>query len=60
VGACGYVPSCQVINGAASQEPGGHGACPVPKSPRVARKGPQGTARWQNSVRFFIVGEDLV
>jgi hypothetical protein len=37
-GVCGYIPSCQALNGVASQEPGGHGACLVLKSPWVTRK----------------------
>jgi hypothetical protein len=34
VGVCSYAPSCQALNGAASHKPGGHGACPILKSPR--------------------------
>jgi hypothetical protein len=38
MGFCGYVPSCQALNNMISQEPGGHGACLVLKSPRVMRR----------------------
>jgi hypothetical protein len=38
VGAYGYVPSWQNSSGAASQEPGCYGACPVLNTPRVARR----------------------
>jgi hypothetical protein len=33
----GYVPSCQALDGAAPQKPGGHGACLVSKGARVMR-----------------------
>jgi hypothetical protein len=38
MGVCGYVLSCQALNGVASEEPGGHGACLVLKSHRVKRR----------------------
>jgi hypothetical protein len=38
MGVCGYIPSCQALNDATSQEPGGHDACLVLKSPRVMRR----------------------
>jgi hypothetical protein len=38
MGVYGYIPSCQALNGVASQEPGSHGACLVLKSPWVTRK----------------------
>jgi hypothetical protein len=38
VGACGCVPSRQGLNGVASKEPSCYGACPVLKSPWVARR----------------------
>jgi hypothetical protein len=38
MGVCGYVLSCQALNGVASEEPDGHGACLVLKSPWVMRQ----------------------
>jgi hypothetical protein len=38
MGVCGYILSCQALNNTASQEPGGHGACLVLKSPHVTRR----------------------
>jgi hypothetical protein len=38
VGVCGYVLSCQTLNGVTSQELGGRGACLVLESPRVTRR----------------------
>jgi hypothetical protein len=38
VGVCVYVPSCQTLNGVASQELGDHGSCQVLESPWVTRR----------------------
>jgi hypothetical protein len=38
MGGCLYVLSCQALYGVASQEPNGHGACLVLKSPWVTRR----------------------
>jgi hypothetical protein len=37
MGVCAYIPSCQALNGTTFQEPGGHGACLVLKSPHATR-----------------------
>jgi hypothetical protein len=38
----GYVPSCPDLSGGDHEKPGGHDTCPVPKDPRVTRRGPNG------------------
>jgi hypothetical protein len=56
VGVCGYVPSCQVLNGAASQEPDDHGACPGTEEPLSHKEGPTRNNEVAKSYSFMIVG----
>jgi hypothetical protein len=53
----GYVPSRPTLNGTAPQKSGGCVTCLVSKGPRVIRRGPYGTTRWQDAIHFMFGGE---
>jgi hypothetical protein len=54
VGVYGHVLSSWTLNGVATLEPDGCSECLTPKSPRVMKRGPRGTARRPDLVRWCL------